>query len=96
MPQAPRNEPAETSPEVHFPEIERLIQTEEFETVNKGFSTIYDSLEKIAKGRGGMGKTRDARKAMKSIERVMDLIRDLLKLKYQLNQTGVAPPQGKK
>ena len=90
----------ETSPEAksatQFPEIERLIETEDFDRINKNFTAAYEKLEKIAKGRGGLGKSRDAKKAMKAIERVMDLLRELLKLKYQMIETGALGPQGKK
>lgn len=79
-----------------FPEIERLIETEDFDKINKSFTAAYDGLEKIAKGRGGLGKSRDAKKAMKAIERVMDLMRELLKLKYQMIENGAFGPQGKK
>jgi len=79
-----------------FPEIERLLQTEDFNKINRSFTAAYEQLEKISKGRGGLGKSRDARKGMKAIERVMDLLRDLLKLKYQLAEGGETTPQVKK
>lgn len=67
-----------------FPSIEKLLASEDFTPVNKSFSAIYKALETVSRGRGGMGKTAEARKAMKAIERVMDLLRDLLKLKYDM------------
>src|SRR5262245_7130732 len=83
-----------------FPEIERLIETEDFDKINLSFTSAYDELEKLSKAKGGFGKSKDAKKAMKAIERVMDLLRDLLKLKYQMMERGVIgggqPPQGKK
>jgi hypothetical protein len=82
-----------------FPEIDRLLETEDFNRINKEFTTIYEELEKATKGSGGLGKsskTQEARKAMKAIERVMDLLRDLLKLKYQMEKGGVPTPQRKK
>lgn len=72
-----------------FPEIERLLETEDFDKINKSFAAAYESLEKVARGSGGLGKSRDARKAMKAIERVMDLFRELLKYKYQLMENEV-------
>ncbi len=83
-----------------FPQIERLIETEDFSKINASFQAAYGSLEKIGRGGSGMGKSRDARKAMKAIERIMDLLRDLLKIKYQLagkgGKDGVFTPQIKK
>lgn len=95
-----------TAPEaapIQFPEIEKLLETEDFSRINANFQQAYEALEKMSRGRGGMGKSRDARKAMKAIERVMDLLRDLLKLKYQLKENGglsqegdVSPPRRKR
>ena len=93
----PQKEPtSEAKPVAQFPEIEKLIETEDFDKINKSFTATYEELEKIAKGRGGLGKSRDAKKAMKAIERVMDLMRELLKLKYQMAEAGAFGPQGKK
>jgi hypothetical protein len=88
----------EKEPDVaaQFPEIEKLLETEDFDKINKSFTAAYESLEKISRGRGGLGRSREARKAMKAIERVMDLLRELLKLKYQLMENGVSTPQRKK
>ena len=71
-----------------FPEIEKLIESEDFDRINKSFTSAYEELERVSKGKGGMGKSRDAKKAMKAIERVMDLLRELLKMKYQIQQQG--------
>ena len=79
-----------------FPEIEKILQSEDFNKINRSFTAAYGHLEKITKERGGFGKLRDARKAMKAIERVMDLLRYLLKLKYELAEPGELPPQKKK
>lgn len=94
---------AEEAIAAQFPQIERLIETEDFSKINASFKAAYSSLEKIGRGGGGMGKSKDARKAMKAIERIMDLLRDLLKIKYQLvgkghsvAVSGVSTPQIKK
>lgn len=92
--QIPQREPnVEDKVASQFPEIERLIETEDFDKINKGFTAAYEDLEKLSKARGGLGKGRDAKKAMKAIERVMDLLRELLKLKYQMIETGALGPQ---
>lgn len=77
-----------------FPEIEKLIESEDFDRINKSFTSAYEELERVSKGKGGMGKSRDAKKAMKAIERVMDLLRELLKMKYQIQQQGPGGTSG--
>ncbi len=79
-----------------FPEIEKLIESEDFSKINQSLTAAYEELEKVSKARGGMGKSRDAKKAMKAIERVMDLLRELLKVKYRLTEGGTPAPQTKK
>jgi creatinine amidohydrolase/Fe(II)-dependent formamide hydrolase-like protein len=79
---------AERQAIAQFPEIEKLIESEDFDRINKSFTAAYEELEHQSKGKGGMGKSRDAKKAMKAIERVMDLLRELLKTKYQMQQGG--------
>jgi hypothetical protein len=79
-----------------FPEIEKLIDSEDFSKINQSLTAAYEELEKVSKARGGMGKSRDAKKAMKAIERVMDLLRELLKVKYRLSEGGAPTPQPKK
>lgn len=77
-------EAATEGPLASYPEIEKLIDSENFDTVNKNFSKAYEALDKISREAGGLKKSKEAKRAMKSIERVMDLLRELLKLKYQL------------
>ena len=79
-----------------FPEIDHLLQTEDFDRINKSFAEAYDTMEKLSKSRGGLGKSRDARKVMRAIERVTDLLKDLLKLKYQMDRGGEQTPQEKR
>jgi hypothetical protein len=79
---------AERQTTAQFPEIEKLVESEDFDRINKSFTAAYEELDRLTKAKGGMGKSRDAKKAMKAIERVMDLLRELLKVKYQLQQTG--------
>ncbi|HSA58526.1 MAG TPA: hypothetical protein VLJ37_02425 [bacterium] len=79
---------AERQSTSQFPEIERLVETEDFDRINKSFTAAYEELERLTKAKGGMGKSRDAKKAMKAIERVMDLLRELLKVKYQIQEGG--------
>ena len=57
----------DNDPALQFPEIEKLIQSEDFDQINKNFTEVYDRLETIGKESGGLGKSRDAKKAMKAI-----------------------------
>ena len=71
-----------------YPEVEKLIDTENFEEVNDAFETAYNELDEISRKRGGFGKSRDAKRAMKALELVMDLMRNLLSLKYKLQENA--------
>ena len=82
-------------PAAQFPEITRLLQTEQFDKVNRNFTAAYDTLEKMSKMKG-LGKSADAKRGMKAIERVMDLLRELLRKKYQGSGKGESTPQGEK
>lgn len=68
-----------------YPAVEDLIDSENFEALNNTFEQAYQQLEAIAKQRkGGLKRGREARQAMKSIELVMDLLSELLAIKYRL------------
>jgi hypothetical protein len=67
-----------------YPRIERLIDTEEFDPINKSFAAAYGELEKVARQKAGLGKAKLAKKAMRAYELVMDILKELLKLKYQM------------
>ncbi len=67
-----------------YPRIEVLIETENFDQVNKSFGTSYEELIKISKQKSGLGKGKSAKKGMRAYELAMDLFKELLKLKYQM------------
>lgn len=69
-----------------YPEIERLIETEQFDDVNQVFASTHEALAKVASKKGGFKKSGEAKKAMKAIELVMQLFRELLIIKYQLKE----------
>jgi len=69
-------------PEARYPEITRLLETEDFRQFNEEFTRAYASLEKTSKMKG-LKKASEARKGMKAIERTMDLVRELLRRKYE-------------
>lgn len=79
-----KNERPKQGPTAGYPEIEHLIDTEDFSEVNKQFQEAYDKLEEVAKHKRGLKKSREAKKAMKAIELTMDLFRELLTIKYRL------------
>lgn len=74
-----------------YPAVEDLIDSENFSAVNATFEKAYQELEATARHKGGIGrKSGDAKKAMKSIEIVMELLKELLAIKYRL-QSMVEP-----
>lgn len=90
-----KTDDAERQVIAQFPEIERLIESEDFDRINKSFTAAYEELERQTKSAGGLGKSRDAKKAMKALERVMDLLRELLKMKYQIQSGTTGGKVGK-
>lgn len=83
----PKKEDAESQIEQprfvpRYPAIEKLIDSEDFDEINTNFGQAYRELETTAKQKG-LGKSREARKAMKALEKAMDLLAYLLKLKFQ-------------
>lgn len=82
--------------ETQYPEITKLLETEDFNGVNREFTRIYADLEKISKNKG-LKKSADARKGMRAIEKGMDLLRELLKRKYEIAaKMEEKRPKGKK
>lgn len=67
-----------------YPEVETLIDSEDFSEVNKVFSQAYAQLAEIAEKKSGFGKSRDAKKIMQALELSMELFRELLEIKYNL------------
>lgn len=67
-----------------YPRIERLVETEDFDAVNRSFGKAFEELQSIAKKKSGFVKGKQARKAMRAYELTMELFQELLKLKYQM------------
>lgn len=67
-----------------YPTVEDLIDCEDFEPINTDFEAAYAKLEELSRKQGGLKTSKDAGKAMRSIEMVMDLLRELLSIKYSL------------
>ena len=75
-------------PSIGYPNIEKLIDTEDFSGVNGAFEKAYKDLEKVSKEKKGLKKGREAVKAMKSIERSTQLLRELLEVKYRMQEAA--------
>lgn len=72
---------------VGYPIIEKLIETEDFIKVNKTISASYDALERMQKQKsGGLKKQKTIRQALKAYDLTIDLIRDLLKTKHEMQR----------
>ncbi len=84
---------AEEQFSAQFPEIENLLTTEDFSGINERFQTLYKALENQSKSRSGLGigKQKDAKKAMLAMESVMSLLKELLKLKYETAAATSSP-----
>ncbi|OVE81484.1 hypothetical protein BVY03_03615 [bacterium K02(2017)] len=77
--------PTATDANLGYPQIEKLIENEDFGTINKSFADAYALLEKIKHDTsGGIKKQKAAQKAMKAYELTTELINELLKIKYQI------------
>ena len=79
--------PKQKSPEpgLGYPQIEKLLESEDFERINKSFAAAYAALEKVKKDRaGGLKKQKAAQKAIQAYELTTELINELLQVKYQL------------
>lgn len=77
-------QPAQTS--VGYPEIEKLIESEDFTKLNASFADVYGKLDKISKEKKGLRVNREAKKAMKALENIAELLKELLKIKYRLQE----------
>ena len=69
-----------------YPAVEKLIDSENFDDINKAFEDAYQELDLLSRKKRGLKKGRDARKAMKAIEHVVDLFKELLEIKYSLQE----------
>lgn len=82
-----------------YPIIEKLIETEDFNKVNKTISASYDTLERMQKNKtGGLKRQKAVRQALKSYDLTIDLIRYLLKTKHEMiaqNQAHTGSAQKK-
>ncbi len=90
----PRDTPKGKILSAGYPAVEDLIESEDFAAINAVFEKAYQDLEAIARQKGGLGrKSREAKKSIQAIEIVMDLMKELLAIKYRLQ--SMAQPQTK-
>lgn len=88
-------QPKAPNPQLGYPILEKLIETEDFSIVNKSFTSCYDTLEKMLKAKsGGLKKQKAIREALKAYDLTVDLIRELLKTKYQIIKQKSAEKAG--
>lgn len=69
-----------------YPAIEKLIDSEDFSKVNAAFERTYNDLSSEAKVKRGLKKSRDAKKAMRAIELTINLFKELLEIKYRIQE----------
>ncbi|MFH1653828.1 MAG: hypothetical protein ABIE74_07200 [Pseudomonadota bacterium] len=69
-----------------YPELEKLIETENFDELNEDFEKAFAELDEISSKGKSLKKSRDAKKALKAIELTMELLKELLALKYRLQE----------
>ena len=67
-----------------YPAIEKLIDTENFDEINSAFETAYAELMEISRHKKGMKSQRDSKKAMRALELTMEILRELLAIKYRI------------
>lgn len=79
MPEAPKVS-------LGYPHVEKLIDSEDFDEVNRSFQAAYQQLDKLAKEKGGVRKSQEARAAMRALEKCSELLKELLKVKYRLQE----------
>lgn len=79
------NKPKGNQTGLGYPTIETLIETENFESVNKTFGEAYENLESIhADVSAGVKKQKAARKAMQAYELTTQLMNELLQIKQEI------------
>lgn len=67
-----------------YPAIEDLVETEQFDAVNKAFGDAYTQLSEIVSKKKGLRAVKDAKMAMQAIDHVMEILKELLAVKYTL------------
>ena len=79
-----------------YPEVERLIDSEDFDELNEAFESAYAELNGLGKKKKGMKTQREVKKAKRALELTLDLFRELLAIKYRLQEEMEAEQAKKK
>lgn len=69
---------------IGYPAVERLIETEDFKDINEAFESAYEELIIIKKRKKGLKTQRDSKRIMRALELTMELLRELLAIKYRI------------
>lgn len=67
-----------------YPAVEELIENEQFDPINQAFGDAYAQLSEMAKKKTGLKTAKGAKAAMQAIDHVMELLKELLAVKYAL------------
>ena len=89
LPNMPKKSQQEAQPkygQAGYPMVEKLIDTEEFDEINEAFEAAYAELYDISKKKKGFKTQRDAKRAMRALELSLELFRELLAIKYRLQE----------
>ena len=80
------NDVADRYGQAGYPTVEKLVDTEDFDEINLAFEDAYAQLYDISKKKKGFGTQRDIKRSMKALELTLDLFRELLTIKYRLQE----------
>lgn len=69
---------------IGYPAVEKLIETEDFKDINEAFEAAYEELIIIQKRKKGLKTQRDSKRIMRALELTMELLRELLAIKYRI------------
>lgn len=69
-----------------YPNVEKLIDTEDFDAINLAFENAYAELYEVSRHKKGFRAKSDTKKVMRAMELTMDLLRELLAIKYRLQE----------
>jgi len=69
-----------------YPHVEKLIETEDFDEINAAFEDAYMQLRDIQQRKKGFKTQKDIKKAMRALELTLELFRELLAIKYRLQE----------
>lgn len=81
----PTQEPPRQRPAIlGYPAIEALLDTEDFAAVEASFTSCYETLERLLKDASGVKKSGQIHKILKTYELTVDLLKHLIKTKYEM------------